>query len=158
MRRPNAVLVKDGDSELYLAFGSKEEREQWIVESLSQSILDLKVWRTSCDFLIPLPNSKFNTKTYIREGSWELNTKTYIREGSWGFNTKTYIREGYWGFNAKTYIREGSWGFNTKTCITWKLHGGPPATSSSPYLYTRQQVLRRLSLCSFCASSKGQWS
>ena len=58
MRRPNAVLVKDGDSELYLAFESKEEREQWI-ESLSQSILDLKVWKTSCDFLIPLPNSKF---------------------------------------------------------------------------------------------------
>ena len=54
MRRPNAVPVKDGDSELYLAFESKEEREQWIVESLSQSILDLKVWRTSCDFLIPL--------------------------------------------------------------------------------------------------------
>ena len=54
MRRPNAVLVKDGDTELYLAFESKEEREQWIVESLSQSILDLKVWRTSCDFLIPL--------------------------------------------------------------------------------------------------------
>ena len=29
MHRPNAVPVKDGDSELYLAFESKEEREQW---------------------------------------------------------------------------------------------------------------------------------
>jgi hypothetical protein len=58
MRRPNSLLVRDGDSELYMAFESKEEREQWI-KALSQSILDLKVWKSSCDFLIPQPNSKF---------------------------------------------------------------------------------------------------
>ena len=58
MRRPHAIFVKDVGSELYMAFESKEEREQWI-ESLSQSILDLRVWGTSCDFLIPRPNSKF---------------------------------------------------------------------------------------------------
>ena len=59
MRRPNALLLKDGgDSELYLAFESREEREEWI-RNLSQSILDLKVWGLSCDFLIPQPNSKF---------------------------------------------------------------------------------------------------
>ncbi|CAI8047895.1 Rhotekin-2 [Geodia barretti] len=58
MRRPHAIFIKDPDSELYMAFESKEEREQWI-EALSQSILDLKVWKSSCDFLIPQPNSKF---------------------------------------------------------------------------------------------------
>ena len=58
MRRPHAIFVKDGDSELYMAFESKEERQQWI-ENLSQSIVDLKVWKSSCDFLIPQPNSKF---------------------------------------------------------------------------------------------------
>lgn len=58
MRRPNAIFLKDQDSELCMAFESKEEREQWI-EKLQQALLDLQVWKSSCDFLIPQPNSKF---------------------------------------------------------------------------------------------------
>ena len=58
MRRPNTITIRDADTELYMAFESKEEREEWI-GTLSQSIVDRKVWRSSCDFLIPQPNSKF---------------------------------------------------------------------------------------------------
>lgn len=58
-RRPFAIFLKDADSpELFIAFESKEEREKWI-ESLSQAVLDLRVWNTSSDFLIPQQNSKF---------------------------------------------------------------------------------------------------
>ena len=58
MRRPNAIFLKDRHSELHMAFESKEEREQWM-EKLQQAVVDLRVWRSSCDFLIPQPNSKF---------------------------------------------------------------------------------------------------
>lgn len=58
MRRPNAIFLKDQGSEFYLAFESKEEREQWI-ELLRQALIDLQVWKSSCDFLIPQQNSKF---------------------------------------------------------------------------------------------------
>ena len=30
MRRPNGVVVKNGDSEHLIAFESKEEKDQWI--------------------------------------------------------------------------------------------------------------------------------
>ena len=58
MRRPNTIYLKNAVSELYMAFESKEEREEWI-EKLSRALLDLRVWKSSCDFLIPQPNSKF---------------------------------------------------------------------------------------------------
>ena len=58
MRRPHAIFLKDHDSELYIAFESNEAREQWM-EKMLQALVDLKVWKLSCDFLIPLPSSKF---------------------------------------------------------------------------------------------------
>ena len=58
MRRPNTIFLKDGDTDLYMSFESREEREQWI-EKLSEALIDLQVWKSSCDFLIPQPNSKF---------------------------------------------------------------------------------------------------
>ena len=58
MRRPNALLLKDQKSEFYIAFESKEERQQWM-DTISQALLDLRVWKCLCDFIIPLPNSKF---------------------------------------------------------------------------------------------------
>jgi hypothetical protein len=58
IRRPNTIFLKDGDSDLYMAFESREEREQWI-EKLSEALMDLQIWQSSCDFLIPQQNSKF---------------------------------------------------------------------------------------------------
>ena len=59
MRRPNTLVLRDTHlSELYLAFESREEREGWMTTFL-QALLDLKVWRLSCDFIIPRPGSKF---------------------------------------------------------------------------------------------------
>lgn len=68
MRRPNALLLKDQKSEFYMAFESKEERQQWM-DTMLQALLDLRVWKSLCDFIIPLPNSKFyvdSPSTHLR--------------------------------------------------------------------------------------------
>ena len=60
MRRPNALLLKDQHSSepVYLAFESREERQQWM-DTILQAILDLRVWGASaCDHIIPVPSSK----------------------------------------------------------------------------------------------------
>ena len=71
MRRPNALLLKDQHSSepVYLAFESREERQQWM-DTILQAILDLRVWGASaCDHTIPVPSSKF----YVESPSKDLD-------------------------------------------------------------------------------------
>ena len=60
MRRPNTLLIKDHetDSEFFVSFESKEEREKWATV-LRQAIVDLKVWKESSNYIIQKQSSKF---------------------------------------------------------------------------------------------------
>ena len=58
MRRPNTLVLKDGNKELFISFESKEEREEWTA-AIQQAIVDQKVWGDSCSYIISKPASKF---------------------------------------------------------------------------------------------------
>lgn len=60
MRRPNTLILKEKGTEYVLAFESREERDQWS-STIKQAIADLKAWKSSCDYVIAVPNSKFYT-------------------------------------------------------------------------------------------------
>lgn len=61
MRRPNTLLVRDGNKELFISFESQEDRTEWSA-AINQAILDLQVWGDSCNYIISKPASKFYVK------------------------------------------------------------------------------------------------
>lgn len=71
MRRPNSIIIKEKSTEYVLAFESREERDEWS-SVVKQAIVDLKAWRSSCDYVIAVPNSKFYTASPSLE-SFDIN-------------------------------------------------------------------------------------
>ena len=69
MRRPNTLLIKDQSPSIpdtFLGFESREERDSWM-QVIQQAILDHRVWKDSCEFIIPTPASKFYTASPTKE-------------------------------------------------------------------------------------------
>ena len=117
MRRPNALLLKDQHSSepVYLAFESREERQQWM-DTILQAILDLRVWGASaCDHTIPVPSSKF----YVESPSKDLYTLPSVTTPHKEPPTST----------VRTHTVVSNlvpWLFSPPVFAIWKYRGGSP--------------------------------